>query len=400
LKNFRTFIKIVSLKVRKFGRFRVTGIQEPKMQPIISCIENLRVKLERHRKDDLKEYPTRTIFIDPMLKALGWDVRDPNEVELEFPTIDGKFVDYAPKINRKPVLFIEAKPLNDPLTDVKSITQIVGYAANSGVEWCVLTNGVTYKVYHSTEKAAAPDKILFEVSIDPKEAEGVLIGYVAEQFARFSRDSMAKGLLDEIGEQVFVTGKIRKVLDRLFIEPPNTLIRLIRSTVGDETIKPKQVRDALKRLWAQTPETDISSIDYVDAEKPTDEITTKKRKEYNEEYHIKGKPQEITELYRTIDKFCRDLDPIKVEKAYRAKTINYSFSKSIFCCVSVMKSGLRVWLKLEYSDIYNPPEYVRNVSDIGHWGVGNVEIAVDSIEKFQRTKPFIQQSFEENLPIH
>ena len=52
---------------------------------------------------------------------------------------------------------------------------------------------------------------------------------------------MAKGLLDEIGEQVFITGKIRKALDTLFIEPPNTLIRLIRSTVGDETIKPIQV---------------------------------------------------------------------------------------------------------------------------------------------------------------
>jgi len=110
------------------------------MDVIIKCIEDLRMKLDKHRKDDLKEYPTRTIFIDPLLQALGWDVRDPDEVELEYSTIDGKSVDYAPKINRKPVLFIEAKPLNDPLTDVKSITQVVGYAANAGVEWCILTN--------------------------------------------------------------------------------------------------------------------------------------------------------------------------------------------------------------------------------------------------------------------
>jgi len=87
------------------------------MDGLISCIENLRMKLDRHRKDDLKEYPTRTIFIDPLLYSLGWDLRDPDEVELEYPTIDGKSVDYAPKINRDPVLFIEAKPLHDQLKD-------------------------------------------------------------------------------------------------------------------------------------------------------------------------------------------------------------------------------------------------------------------------------------------
>jgi len=185
------------------------------MDTIIKCIEDLRTKLDKYIKENLKEYSTRIIFIDPLLQALGWNVKDPDEVELEYPTIDGKSVDYAPKINRKPVLFIEAKPLNDPLTDVKSITQVVGYAANAGVEWCILTNGVTYKVYHSTEKAEAPDKLLFEVSIDPIETEGITIQQIAEQFARFSRDAMAKGLLDEIGEQIFITGKIRKALDKL-----------------------------------------------------------------------------------------------------------------------------------------------------------------------------------------
>ena len=91
------------------------------------CIEGLQAKLEKHREDDLKETPTRVIFADVLLQALGWDVRNPDEVELECPTIDGKSVDYALKIDRRPVLFVEAKPLNDPLTDVKSITQIVGF---------------------------------------------------------------------------------------------------------------------------------------------------------------------------------------------------------------------------------------------------------------------------------
>ncbi len=366
------------------------------MSDIIKCIESLRVKLDRHRKDDLKEYPTRTIFIDPLLQALGWDVRDPDDVELEYPTIDGKSVDYAPKINRKPVLFIEAKPLNDPLTDVKSITQVVGYSANAGIEWCILTNGVTYKVYRSTEKAEAPDKLLFEISLNPKETEGMSIQQVAEQFSRFSRDAMAKGLLDEIGEQVFTTGKIRKALDKLFMEPPNTLIRIIRSMIGDDTIKPIQVKKALNRLWAQTSEVEITSTYKFGVEPMPLNRKRVRGKECSEEHHTKGKPQEVVELFRIIDKLCREFDPTEVQRKYLAMYIRYTHGKNIFCCVHLHKSGLRVWLKLNYLDLESPPEYVRDVSNIGHWGVGDVEVTIDSLERFQSAKVLIQKSFEEN----
>jgi len=366
------------------------------MKNIVSCIEELRLKLERHRKEDIKEYPTRTIFIDPLLQALGWDVREPDEVQLEYPTIDGKSVDYAPEINRKPVLFIEAKPLNDPLTDVKSITQVVGYAANAGVEWCILTNGVTYKVYRSTEKAEAPEKLLFEVSIDPKESGGRSVQQIAEQFNRFSRDAMARGVLDEIGEQVFTTGKIRKVLDKLFLNPPANLIRIIRSALGDESIKPIQMKAALKRLWAQSSEVEIPSIYPVTEKSGKPDMKRRRGKDYGEQHHIKGNPREVIELFRTVDKFCRELDPTTVQRKYLAAYVSYMHGKAIFCCVHLQKSGLRIWLKLDYSRLENPPDYIRDVSNIGHWGVGDVEIGIDSLEKLQIAKSFIRQSFEEN----
>ena len=366
------------------------------MKDIVSCIEELRLKLDRHRKEDLKEYPTRTIFIDPLLQALGWDVRDPDEVQLEYPTIDGKSVDYAPKVNQKPVLFLEAKSFNDPLTDVKSITQVVGYAANAGVEWCILTNGVTYKVYRSTEKAEAPDKLLFEVSIDPKEAEGRSVNQIAEQFNRFSRDAMERGVLDEIGEQVFTTGKIRKALDKLFLDPPTNLIKIIRSAIDDESLKPMQVKAALKRLWAQSSEIEIPLM-YPESEKPEEpEIKHRRGKDYGEEYHIKGKPQEVIELFRTVDKLCKELAPGNIQKKHLAKYISYSHGKAIFCCVHIQKSSLRIWLKLNYSRLKSTPDYVRDVSKIGHWGVGDVEIGIDSLEKLQISKSLIRQSFEEN----
>ena len=218
------------------------------MDNLLSLLRELQVKLERFRKEGLKETPTRTIFIDPILGALGWEVRDPDEVQLEYPTVDGKSVDYALKINRKPVLLVEAKSLSDPLTDVKDVTQTTGYAANDGIVWCILTNGVRWRVYRSVEQCPAPEKLMYEVSYDPADLEGVSLERVAEQFQRFSREQMAKGTLDALGEQTFTDGKIRKGLHLLLADPPRVFLKIVRNSAGDKSLRPQTIKESLSRI--------------------------------------------------------------------------------------------------------------------------------------------------------
>lgn len=365
------------------------------MKEIVKCIEHLRIQLERHRKEGLKEYPTRTIFIDPLLAALGWDVRDPDEVELEHPTVDGKSVDYAMKVNRKVALHWEAKQLGDPLDDVKSITQVVGYAANDGIEWCVLTNGVRYKVYKASEKASAPEKLLFEVSIDPKDSNALTVEELARQFNRLSRESMAKGLLDQLGTEIFTTGKVRKVLDRLFAETPPSFIRLIRKAMADSSVTPSQIEQALRRIWdtgkppAPAPEESVSlqrKERAVRSERPT--------AEYTEGHHTDGRPTEVIELYRGLDRFCQDLAPGRVTRSYKSKTVNWTLDEAIFCCVHVQQGGLRVWVKTDPKELDPSVSFARNVSKIGHWGVGDVELAVNSMDRLRNAEAFVRKSFE------
>ncbi len=238
----------------------------------------------------------------------------------------------------------------------------------------------------------APDKLLFEVSIDPEETEGLPTRQVATRFARLSRNSIAEGLLDEIGEQIFTTAKIRKALDRLFTDPPNSLVRLIRSKIGDDSVKPAQIRDALKRLWTQASDIEIP---------PTSEYVSKstrehRGKDYTEQHHTEGMPLETVELYRAIDGFCRELEPGAVTKKYRKLYVSYSCGNNVFCCVRLQKSRLRVWLKLKFSDLENPPHYSRDVSNIGHWGVGDVELILDDLATLQDARSLIRQSFEKN----
>ncbi len=198
------------------------------MTKLVQTIQRLQQELERWRGKSLKETPTRTVFIEPLLEALGWDVRDLDEVEPEYSTVDGKPVDYALKINRKPVVYLEAKPLDDDLEDVKSVTQIVNYANADGIDWCILTNGRQYRVYRSSEKVPAPEKLLFECSIDPSDNPSSSLEDIVRPFERLSKEALAEGQLDAWGKQVFVDGKVRKTLERLFADPPRAFINLIK----------------------------------------------------------------------------------------------------------------------------------------------------------------------------
>lgn len=383
------------------------------MDKLKQAIQSLRSKLDGLRKRGLKETPTRTIVVDPLLDALGWDVRDPDEVELEYPTVDGKSVDYALKINKKPVLLVEAKPLDDPLDDVKGITQVVGYAANDGIVWCVLTNGVKWKVYRSVEKCPAPDKLMYEASLDPKDDGGTPIDELVRHLWRLSRDEMAAGTLDALGEQTFADGKIRKALDKVMGDPPRPLLKMLRTAVGDTTLQPQQIKDSLARLWRRSPIPATRAPESMHAV-PAGTVANSRsagarkawatRRErgggtgYAETHHTEGKSQEALTLYRAVDDFCLSLEAGGVERRYLAKSINYVRGKKTFCSLHILRGGLRVWLQLKYSRLDNPPAFARDMTGIGHWGTGDLELVVSSRSQLEEALRHVRMSFDACKP--
>lgn len=371
----------------------------------------LRQKLPGLRRHSLKETPTRTIIVDPLLEALGWDVRDPDEVQLEYPTVDGKSVDYALKLNKKALLLVEAKAMDDALGDVKAVTQVVGYAANDGIVWCILTNGVKWRVYRSVEKCPAPDKLMFEVSLDPDASEGMTVEQIAKQMWRFSRDEIAKGTLDALGEQTFTDGKVRKAIQTLMTDPPKSFLSLFRQVVRDESLMPQRIKESLARIAGETAATGVfteragplgSESPVRDPESLTRSAkkarqarrTKKVETSYDENYHVAGKPQEAVQLYRALDRLCFSFAPSDVVQRYWAKSINYEYGKECFCSVHVLQGGLRIWLKLKYSHITNPPIFARDVSNIGHWGSGDVELRISNRSELDAATDLIRQSFE------
>jgi hypothetical protein len=178
---------------------------------------------------------------------------------------------------------------------VRAITQVVGYAANDGIEWCILTNGAKYKVYCTRQKGTAPEKLLFEVSLDPNGNSGMTTQQVSEQLNRFSKNSLANGVLDKLGEDIFTRVKISKALDKIFQSPPKSLIRELRSIMSDDSVKPAQVHKIIGELWSDKNNKIVSA--------PVNEytsLTSQRVEEKQRKYESKQGLSEDKSLFDTI----------------------------------------------------------------------------------------------------
>jgi predicted transport protein len=122
--------------------------------------------------------------------------------------------------------------------------------------------------------------------------------------------------------------------------------------------------------------------------------------EYSESHHTEGKPREVIELYRGLDRLCQDLAPGRITRAFKAKYVSWSLDKAIFCCAHLQQGGLRVWVKTDPKALDPSESLARDVSKIGHWGVGDVELAIDRLERLRAAQKFVRESFDREIRKH
>ncbi len=131
-------------------------------------IETLSARIQAHRPYlEGNETRTRQALIDPMLRALGWDVENPDSVELEY-SINQQRVDYALMGLETPVAVIEAKALGKPL-DEKETMQALNYANTAGIPYMTLTNGDHWRMLEVFKQAPIKDRILMNFQLTQDE---------------------------------------------------------------------------------------------------------------------------------------------------------------------------------------------------------------------------------------
>lgn len=135
---------------------------------------------------NINEADTRDIVKAMMHELLGFDPFF--EVTGEF-SIKGQFADFAVKSADSILFFTEVKSIDTKL-DEKHLFQVIGYAANHGVEWAVLTNAdrwVVYRLFAGDEKRTQVVLDFSMSSASPSELK--------ESFLQFSKEGFRQGLL-------------------------------------------------------------------------------------------------------------------------------------------------------------------------------------------------------------
>jgi hypothetical protein len=106
---------------------------------------------------------TRYALIDPILRALGWDTEDPEQVRPEFPTETGK-PDYALIWEGKPRIMVEAKPLGADLREAR--LKGINYTNAKGVPFFICTDGNLWEVYEVFRPVALEERCIVQVNLE------------------------------------------------------------------------------------------------------------------------------------------------------------------------------------------------------------------------------------------
>lgn len=128
--------------------------------------------LSSAKSRDVGESDTVTIVVDILTYVFGYEKYV--EITSEF-AIKGNRCDLAIKLDGTLQLLIEVKAIGLDLKE-NFVKQAVDYAANQGVDWVVLTNGIVWRVYHVKFEKPISQELLIEIdflNVNPKSEKDI-----------------------------------------------------------------------------------------------------------------------------------------------------------------------------------------------------------------------------------
>lgn len=114
---------------------------------------------------------------------------------------------------------------------------------------------------------------------------------------------------------------------------------------------------------------------------------------YSVEDHIRGKSENTKELFEQLREYILGLaeDNSIIEKANKMY-VSYKRGKN-FCEVRIQSKALWIWLDIHQSELNDPYHLTRDVTNIGHYGTGFVDLKLASLSDIDKVVDLIEQSY-------
>lgn len=205
---------------------------------IANGIKKFKPILEAAKARDVGESDTVTIVVDILAEVLGFDKY--SEITSEH-SIRGTYCDLAIKIDGALQSMIEVKAIGLDLKD-PHVKQAVDYAANQGVEWVLLTNGITWRVYKVTFAKPIDQELVLEIdflALDHKSERDL------ETVFLLCKEGWSKSALGEFHTQKQALSRF--YLGAMVVSDPvlQVIRRELRRLSPDVRIDVDEIREAL-----------------------------------------------------------------------------------------------------------------------------------------------------------
>jgi hypothetical protein len=163
-----------------------------------------------------------------------------SEVTSEF-SIRGTYCDLATKIDGAAQTLIEVKAIGLELKD-SHVKQAVDYAANQGVEWVLLTNGIKWRVYHVVVAKPIDHALVVDIdfcTLSPRTQGDLDLLYL------WCKEGWVRSVLGEYHVQKQALSRFSLAAILLSDPPLEVVRRELRRIAPEVRIDIEQIKDAL-----------------------------------------------------------------------------------------------------------------------------------------------------------
>jgi hypothetical protein len=198
-------------------------------------------KLRDAKEKNLNEADTRMRIRLLLADVLGYDLLE--DITQEH-MVQSHYVDLTVKNKGKIIYFIEAKSIDTTLRDTHAY-QAINYAASGGVNLCLLTNGIDYRLYYLTwDKAKVENNMILSFNILEDD-----INEVAEKLHLLSKESFRKGLIDKYIAEVTSLGD-KNLLHALLSDRVLNAMRLELKSISGHNVKNEAIEKNIAALFS------------------------------------------------------------------------------------------------------------------------------------------------------
>lgn len=93
-----------------------------------------------------------------------------------------------------------------------------------------------------------------------------------------------------------------------------------------------------------------------------------------------------------MDKRIMNLSPA-VRKEYKKLYVAYKLDTN-FVDIVFQKQKLRILINMKFSEIIDPNGICKDITGLGHWGSGNVELFMEHQDELDQIMEIVKQSYD------